>query len=66
MEIYKILEIVIGVLIGVIGAHYLIKLEEWIPSYVVKYYNLYRKKQKHSKNQRRTAQEIQRAVLYKK
>lgn len=62
MEIYKILEIIIGVLF----VHYLIKLEEWIPSYVIKYYNLYKKKQKHRRNKRRSPEEIQRAVLHKK
>lgn len=59
MEIYRIVEIIIGVLF----VHYLIKLEEWIPSYVVKYYELYKKKRKHRRNKKRTPEEIQRAVL---
>ncbi len=62
MELDTVLEIIIGLLM----AHYLIKLEQWIPSYFVKYYNQYKKKQKHRKNQKRTPQEIQREVLHRK
>ena len=62
MEILTILEIIIGLLF----VHYLIKLEQWIPSYVMKYYRQFKKNQKHRRNKRRSPEEIQRATLHTK